>query len=237
MSVVPSDRRAKIQWFRDRINAWTAASTAVGLSTAQCTSMAAAITAAETSEKEATEIRAASKSATVKFYGDTSAMGSLGSSLVATIRAFAEQSSNPTNVYNLSMVPPPSVPSELPPPGTPESFKVELLQDGSIVLSWKCNNPKGSQGTIYEVRRADLGEDNWQFIGATGVKSFSDAIPKASSGQSYQITAVRSTRRGNPAVFDVRLGVGGGGGFVATVTEHGATPTGNSTPTATKLAA
>ncbi|HYE62980.1 MAG TPA: fibronectin type III domain-containing protein [Phycisphaerales bacterium] len=229
--VVPSDRRDKIQWFRDRITAWSAANTSIGLTAAQCTAMAAAITAAENSEQEAEEIRAASKAATVKFYGDTAAMGSLGSSLVSTIRAFAEQSSNPTNVYNLSMVPPPAVPSSVPAPGTPTDWKVELLQDGSIVLKWKCKNPAGASGTIYEVRRAELGSDDWQFIGATGVRSFSDAIPKASPGVSYQITAVRSTRRGNPAVFDVRLGTSGGG-FFATVT-----PTSTPGENTTKLAA
>jgi hypothetical protein len=58
-----------------------------------------------------------------------------------------------------------------------------------------------------------------EFVGASGVKSFvDDTLPSGASPVTYQITAVRSTARGNPAQFVVNFGVGGGGFAVTSVT-------------------
>jgi hypothetical protein len=42
-----------------------------------------------------------------------------------------------------------------------------------------------------------------------------DTLPIASAPVTYQITAVRSTARGNPAQYTVNFGIGGGGGGLA----------------------
>ena len=48
------------------------------------------------------------------------------------------------------------------------------------------------------------------FVGASGVKSFIDeTLPGGASPVTYQITAVRSTSRGEPAQFTVKFGLGG----------------------------
>lgn len=129
--------------------------------------------------------------------------------MIQTIKTFAATSDDP-NVYVLAEIPAPAPPSTPPPPGTPFELSVGLLGDGSLDLKWKCNNPSGTMGTIYEVRRAPAG-GALQFIGASGVKSFSDAsLPSgAATPITYQITAVRSTARGNPAQFIVNFGSGG----------------------------
>ncbi|MBI2756718.1 MAG: hypothetical protein K2Q09_10340 [Phycisphaerales bacterium] len=136
-----------------------------------------------------------------------------GADMIQTIKTFApptQTTSNP-NVYVLAQVPPPAVPGTTPPHGTPFDFTVGLLQDGALELKWKCGNPSGTVGTIYEVKR-QIGSGAMTFVGATGVKSFTDdSLPSNASPCTYQITAVRSTARGNPAQFTVNFGIGGGG--------------------------
>jgi hypothetical protein len=47
-----------------------------------------------------------------------------------------------------------------------------------------------------------------------------DTLPIASAPVTYQITAVRSTARGNPAQYTVNFGTGGGGGLaIASITQ------------------
>jgi len=58
------------------------------------------------------------------------------------------------------------------------------------------------------------------FVGASGVKTFTDeTLPSGSAPVTYQITAVRSTSRGNPAQFTVNFGIGGPGLTIASITE------------------
>jgi hypothetical protein len=46
-----------------------------------------------------------------------------------------------------------------------------------------------------------------EFVAAVGAKSFTDTtIPAGAARVVYQITALRSTRRGEPAQFAVRFG-------------------------------
>jgi hypothetical protein len=88
--------------------------------------------------------------------------------------------------------------------------------DGSLELKGKCSNPSGTPGTIYEVKRS-IGGGAMEFVGTSGVKSFTDDTLTGASPVMYQITAVRSTSRGNPAQFIVNFGMGGGGLTVASV--------------------
>ncbi|MEA2707502.1 MAG: hypothetical protein QOF78_103, partial [Phycisphaerales bacterium] len=109
-------------------------------------------------------------------------------------------------------------PSPVPAPGTPTDFKVELRQDGAVILKWKCPNPPGSQGTTYDVRRKVGAQGGWQHIGATGIRTLTDeTVPAGSSQVTYEITGFRSTRRGSPANFIVNFGVGGEGEMTASV--------------------
>ena len=48
-----------------------------------------------------------------------------------------------------------------------------FLQTGAVELKWKCANPTGTQGTIYECRRK-IGNGAFTFVGATGVRAFTD---------------------------------------------------------------
>jgi hypothetical protein len=153
--------------------------------------------------------------------------------MIETIKTTAATKNDP-NVYVLAQIPPPASGGVTPPPGTPFDFTVGLLQDGSLELKWKCNNPSGTQGTIYEVKRKSGTATTFVFLAASGVKTFiDDSLPVNASLSTYQVTAVRSTTRGTPAQFTVHCGVGGPGITVENATEE----TGESAGGLVKMAA
>jgi hypothetical protein len=113
------------------------------------------------------------------------------------------------------------VPTPTPAPGTPTDFTVGLLGDGSLELRWKCANPRGGAGVIYQLHRRvgnAGGATDWTFAGATGSRKFLDAtLPAGASPVTYRVTAVRSTASGSPAEFVVNFGTAGSGQSVASV--------------------
>ncbi|MBU6413235.1 MAG: hypothetical protein KGS45_07155 [Planctomycetes bacterium] len=219
MGIVPTTRLGKVQFYESHLDAWSGNAVAIGLTAAQVTNLSELTADARKAYDDAELARIASKSATQAFYDAVRAMhngSGAGADMIDAIRLKAQNTNDP-NVYTLAQIPPPAPPGTTPPPGTPFDFTVGLLQDGAVELKWKCNNPSGTQGTIYEVKRR-IGESGaFQFVGAIGVRTFiDDTIPSGSSPVTYQVTGVRSTQRGNPAQFTVSFGSGGGGGFAIT---------------------
>lgn len=105
-----------------------------------------------------------------------------------------------------------SQPSPRPVPGTPGDFTVELRGDGALQLRWKCANPPGTAGTIYQIARRIGATGEFVLLGGTGTKSYLDTtVPAGSTGVTYQIQAVRSTGVGLPAQFNVNFGVSASG--------------------------
>ena len=99
---------------------------------------------------------------------------------------------------------------QIPEPGKPTGLKVNLGSQGEIELKWKCKNPKGSEGTMYEIRRK-IGDGPFIVLGTAGKKQFVDeTIPAGTASAIYSIRAFRSTRRGALAQFNVYLGIGDG---------------------------
>lgn len=220
MSIVPSTDIGRITFYEAHIAGWTAIPTQIGLVAADCTALAALITNARKAYNDQQTALEAARSATMTMHNAVLAMHALGSADIAKIKAFADATHNP-NVFPLANIPAPASPSPVGPPGTPFNFTVTLTQDGFVMLKWKCNNPSGAAGTVYEVRRRIGASGTFEYLGSQGVKSFSDdTLPAGSSGVTYQITAIRSTRRGTAAQFNVNFGVGGGGGlFIASTSE------------------
>jgi hypothetical protein len=136
----------------------------------------------------------------------------MGADMIQQIKTKAQTTNNP-GVYDLAQIPAPAVPAPVPPPGTPSDFAVNLMQDGTLELKWKCANPTGASGPIYQVQRRVGAAAEFTFVGAAGARRFVDAtLPAGASPVTYQITAVRSTASGNPAQFTVNFGAGGAGG-------------------------
>lgn len=217
MGVVPNTRLGRIEFYESHLAVWTANATAIGLTEPLVTALGVRVADARAAYNAAEEARAASKAATFNFHLETDGMADLGAGLIRTIKNYAETSGNP-NVYSLAQIPPPQPPGPTPPPGKPTDLSVGLLQTGALELKWKCDNPAGTYGTVYEVQRR-IGSGAFTYVGVSGTRSFTDAtLPQGSSSVVYQITAIRSTQSGPVAQFVVNFGVQG---VTATAIEPG----------------
>lgn len=216
MGTYPTTPRSDfLAWCIAHQDIFTDNAATIGLTAPQTLQFAAAITQYDSATKQIEAAREAAKAATTdgntKYYD----LREKAAEMVRSIRTFAENTNNP-NVYSIAQVPPPADPSSIPAPGTPTNFRVELLQTGVIKLSWKCENPEGSQGTIYEVRRGQPGGP-YTYVGANGKKEFLDTTLARGTGiVAYEVTARRSSLTGAPGTWLVAFGVGGGGGFTVT---------------------
>lgn len=221
-----SPRPAFLQWCQAHVNVFNTQAANIGLTDTQAQAFQAAVAAAAGSLIDVQSAKDASRAATASATDRFSLLRASAAEMVRSIRTFAENTNNQAEVYQLAQISAPASPSPAPPPGQPFMPRVTLLENGAIRLAWKCNNPSGTQGTIYEVRRRVGGQGAFAFIGASGVKSFDDGtIPAGASQVTYEITAVRSTQRGVPAQFNVNFGVGGPGLVSVTLSEPGAMDT------------
>ncbi len=220
MPIVPPTRLEKIEFYENHLPPWQTNAEAIGLTAAQLAQLSAKTAAARVAWQAQQQAFEAARGATQDFYAAVSAMQKLGAECLRSIKYRAESTDNP-NVYTLAQIPPPAPPAPAPPPGTPYKFTLGLLPTGALSIKWKCDNPSGTNGTIYEVERR-TGQDPGPFtpIGSTGSRSFVDeTLPAGPTRVEYQITAVRSTQRGTPALFTVYFGVGSQGQRTVTIRE------------------
>jgi hypothetical protein len=221
MPTVPQDRVAKLEFYEVHVPIWQAVAATIGLVPASVTALSGVTEEARAAYTAHLAALDASKAATAAFYDKIRAMHNapgMGADMIQQIKNKAATTNDP-NVYALAQIPAPALPAPAPAPGTPTGFTVGLLGDGSLELKWKCANPGGRGGVIYHVQRRVGSAVEWEFAGATGTRTFLDqTLPAgAASPVTYQVTAVRSTARGNPAQFVVNFGTGGSGEAVATV--------------------
>lgn len=223
MGIIPARRDEQLLWMKQHAPVWETNAVAVGLTPAQASGFQAMVDSAQDAATARQDAAYAAKAATTTQNAAIGTARERAGELLAVIKAFAEQAANPATVYATAQIPPPAEPGPTPAPGTPFDPRVELLQGGAIVISWKCANPEGTSGTIYEVRRSLTGSGGTlTLIGASGVKEFTDdTIPFGSGAVTYEVTGVRSTRRGLPAQFNVNFGVNGPGLSVMDVTAPG----------------
>ncbi len=100
----------------------------------------------------------------------------------------------------------------------PFQFAAELMPNGTLNLTWKCNNPSGCTNVIYQVYRKVESTGEYSYIGGTGERKFTDmSVPQAVPSVMYQIQGTRSTAIGDAAEFIVNFGVSSGGAITATV--------------------
>jgi hypothetical protein len=113
-------------------------------------------------------------------------------------------------------------------PGTPTNFTATLRSDGALQLKWKCPNPAGADGVVYQISRSVDGGAS-EYLGGAGQRKFIDStVPGGVSQISYTIQATRSAGVGVAATFVVKFGMTSGGAMTASVVEP---------PSAPKLAA
>ena len=144
----------------------------------------------------------AARSATLGLQLAVEAMAKAGANIISQIRVKA---STDDGVYPLALIDAPAKASPIGEPGKPTRFSVELSQVGSLTLKWKCKNPKGSVGTMYQIWRR-IGTGELTYLGCVGVKMFvDDALPAGASEVMYQVQAFRSTKAGPWAQFNVNF--------------------------------
>jgi hypothetical protein len=223
MPVIPSKFQERVEFFQNRIALWTENSTNIGLTAGEVTALNTKVTSAAAAMAAAQVARDDAKSATVAAHDAILALTDDGAELIRKIKAKAGASGN--SVYTLANIPVPATPSPKPPPGTPEALKVTLNGNGALNLKWKCTNPPGSVGTIYQVWRRVGTSGEFVYLGGAGTREFEDAtVPAPTASVTYQIQAVRSTAVGQWAQFNVNFGVSTGGPTIASVVAQQPSP-------------
>ena len=214
--ILPEGAIRRVEFFETREADWQTSATLIGTTSAAVTALTAKVTAAREAFNAQQLAFAQAKAATQAFRDAERAMTLAGTEIIKQVKARAATGGNA--IYTLALLPVPATPAPLPPPGTPSDFTAALNPDGSLKLRWKCANPAGAGGTIYQVSRK-VGTAAFSVIGGSGNKIFVDAIcPAGVPAVTYQVQAVRSTAGGTPAQFIVNFGVTGAGEATAGVT-------------------
>lgn len=210
-SVLPKLAIEKIQFCENHVAPWTDNATAIGTTTTAVTDLQTKTTAARSAFNAQQAARQVAKAATEAYHLAVDAMADAASDIIRQVKTKAAISGDA--VYALAQIPAPATPSPKPAPGKPFGLVATLDDSGELNLKWKCVNPAGSTGTIYQVWRRVGGEGAaFVYLGGSGDKSFVDAtLPAGSSAVTYQIQAVRSTATGPWAQFNVNFGVSGAG--------------------------
>jgi len=109
------------------------------------------------------------------------------------IRRFALAQSTPANVYADADIPAPKVPVDGQAPGQPFMIKAALnTVNGNLKVTWKCNNPVSTNGTVYIVQRRVGTSGNWTQVAITSTRAFNDTTVPSAPIVQYQVTAQRS---------------------------------------------
>lgn len=217
MPIVPTKVQDFLDFAEQHGTLWNDVYAQIGISTGQASAYKAATITARSVYNDALAADAAKKVAVNLSQNTVRDLREQTADLIALIKGHADNAADPTVVYNAAQLPTPQPPQPAPPPGTPTDFTVALVPEGWLNLGWKCANPPGVAGTIYEVRRR-IGSGEFEFIGAIGVRKLTDnTLPAGSSSVTYQVTAIRGTTRGITGQFLVNFGVGGGGFTVSNV--------------------
>lgn len=180
MSILPSSRKARLEFFEGHWETWLANATSIGLNSTVVNQLKSLVMDEREALNAALLARDTARSSTNTWYNSSDQTTDLGRDMLKTIKAFADSSGNP-NVYNLANIPAPQPPAPIGPPGTPSDFKVGLRGDGALLMAWKCVNPTGIGGTVYEVRRKTGMASAYEFLGVSGNKSFTDDTLAAGS--------------------------------------------------------
>ncbi len=215
MGLLPENHAARIAWFQSRNAIWTTNATAIGTTTTAVTDVAAKATTATTALAAQETAQNAAKAATDTLVNAMNALSNAGMAIVEQVRTKARSAGD--GVYPLANIPAPATPTPVPPPGQPTDLQVTLDATGVLGLTWKCVNPTGGRGTVYNVFRRIGASGEFTFIGGSGMREFTDSmVPAGSPLVMYKIQAVRSTAVGPWNTFNVFLGVDTSGATMIT---------------------
>jgi hypothetical protein len=224
MSLIPKQIPQRIQFYEGHVAPFTTNATAIGITSVAATDLGTKVTAARAAFNARQAAQQAAEAATGALRDAVEAMSVAGAVLIKQIRAKAE-SVGDNSVWSLAELPIPHSPGPVAAPGTPNTLKALLLPMGQIELSWRCVNPRGCTGVIYQVYRRVSSTGEYAYLGGTGSRKFVDAtLPAGVPSVMYQIQATRSTAVGYAAEFTVNFGVTSAGAMTASVSNAQGTP-------------
>jgi hypothetical protein len=210
MRLVPEDNAGKISFFSAHIEAWLARASEIGVALEEVEALRDDLAAAKAADAKQQIAQQAAMSATQRRDNALRTMERRGASVIQKIRAHAAMEGNA--VFVAAMIPAPANPSPIAAPGTPYRFEDEL-EVGRLRLRWRCRNPRGAAGTMYQLERSIDGGP-MASLGITGDRSFIDAtIPGGTRQVVYKVRAVRSTKVGGAALHTVALSSDGSRGL------------------------
>ena len=218
MRVVPRTTSGRINFYNAHIPKWAIDPEAIGSTPEEIAQLQDKLDAAKDAFKQQKQAQNAARSATMRLKDALDALSDAGACTILRVRAKARADGQP--VYSKAQITAPKKASPIGPPGKPSSFKWELGSLGELRITWKCKNPRGSQGTMYQVYRqlgqfgalgVGAGTAPFEYLGATGRKEFVDeTLPAGTAFAMYKIRAVRSRTKGPNATFNVNFGVNEG---------------------------
>lgn len=218
MALVPSRILEALQFCESHYPSWLDNATSIGLTNTTATAFKTATMAARVPYDAHQAAIMSARAAGLTSANAISNMRASAGDTVRLIRAFAETQANPDTVYTIAQIPPPAAPSPRPAPEQPRDFTVELVPGGALTLKWKCPNPSGASGVVYQIKRKLMTETEYTNLGAIGVREFTDeSVPSSaaiSGGVVYVVQAQRGELYGDESLpFIVQFGIGGGGGL------------------------
>jgi hypothetical protein len=224
MAVLPRKPGERVAFFQNRQTLWNTNATQIGLTTAEVTALGTKATAAAAAIAAAEVARDNAKSATQAADNAVEAMTLMGAEMIKKIKVKAGEAGD--NVYTLSNVPAPALPSPVGAPGMPFALKPTLKASGAVEMTWKANNPAGCSGVIWQIYRKTESTGEYMYLGGTGSRKFTDTtVPAGVPSVMYQIQGTRSTAVGDAAEFVVNFGVSSGGGMTTATAKAASTGT------------
>lgn len=192
--ILPPNRADQIEFFEKHLGRWEEHMAQIGLAQEDIDQIKLLTTDARTAYTNAQLIRDDSRSATNEYYGKTAKMRSFGASLLATIKAYAEKTNDPS-IYSLANIPPPAPPAPLPAPERPDGLRATIDEVGLMKLTWKAPQKGHSSGILFLIARRRVGEPTFTVL--TGVQEpvYSEFIGSTCAGAlEYRVQAVRGDK-------------------------------------------
>lgn len=177
MSILPSRTQDLLEWFDLHAPVWADEAANIGLTPAQAAEFGALATAAREKYNEQLAAEEAARVAANQARDAIARARRSASDLLRSIKGYAANVPPPEmlSVYNAAQIPMAAAPSPVGPPGKPHDITVTLTPTtGDITLRWKVVNPVGTVGTSYIVKRRTSPTADFEFVGVTGNKEFTD---------------------------------------------------------------
>jgi hypothetical protein len=189
----------------------------IGLTDTRVTALKAANAVAAAAYTSLIAKRDAAENATSIFNNACRTVRQLAGQCVRSIDAFAIASPDPAAVWDEASIPAPKTPGTLPPPGQPTDFTAGIDGNGALTIKWKCSNPRGVSGVIYQITRRLNNTGAYTFLDTVGAKKFVDGtIPAGTFAVSYKVVGKHGQQVGTVSdQFTVQFGVEGPGLTIA----------------------